>query len=78
YIGTSPDAVLTFILYKKILHDAGIKARFKGYGIEVVQRTLNDGNTCTLLLNHTDKTRRVCFKTLPPYGFSWKIKRHKR
>lgn len=78
YLGTSPDAVLTYMLYKRILKQARLKPNYKGYGVEVIKRKLADGRCCTLLLNHTDKPKHVGCKKLPAFGFAWKIKKQKK
>ena len=57
YLGTSPDPVGLFALYRKIFRKAGVKPRFHGMGIEVVHRTGDDGRGMDVVLNHTGRTR---------------------
>ncbi|MDP3177372.1 MAG: beta-galactosidase trimerization domain-containing protein, partial [Spirochaetaceae bacterium] len=70
YIGTSPDARGTFLLYRKILKEAGLEPRFRGVGIEVVERRTSDGGRVKVVLNHTERRRRVMGRRIEPYGWA--------
>lgn len=68
YFGTSPDPLAIFLLFRKILKQAGVKPRFKGMGLEVVRRTTGNGGTMDMVLNHTASHRWYGFSRIEPYG----------
>jgi len=70
YIGTSPDAAATFLLYRRIFKSAGIAPRFAGAGVEIVDRKRVDGSEVSVVLNHSPKRRRVLGRTLEPWGWT--------
>ena len=78
YVGTSPDGVGTFLLYRHILKSAGLSPRFVGYGVEIVDRRNEDGSEVSVILNHTPKRKRVLGSVVE--GWGWKVvpKRTKR
>jgi beta-galactosidase len=67
YFGTTPGPLGLFILYRKILKDAGLNPGFRGYGIETIHRISPDGTKFRVILNHTPKTRFTGFKKIGPY-----------
>ena len=71
YIGMSPDPLGIFLLYRRILKDAKVGAKFHGMGIEVVQRHTEDGGTVQVVLNHNAKAKRVLGKRIEPFG--WEV-----
>ena len=68
YLGTSPNELGLFFLYRKIFREAGMKPKFYGRGIEVVRRTTVEGREINIVLNHTSKKKRVLGVRLAPYG----------
>ena len=68
YVGTSPDPVALFFLFRRILKKAGMSPRFYGMGIEVVRRTSLDGADLDIVLNHSAKARRAGWRRIEPYG----------
>ncbi len=68
YLGTSPDAATTFLLYRRLLKRAGLAPRFLGFGVEAVRRRTEDGGEVEVILNHGDRPRRVAGSRLGPYG----------
>jgi beta-galactosidase len=70
YVGTSPDPIGIFVLYRKILKDADIGATFKGMGIEMIERRTEDGAKVKVVLNHGGKARRVLGRKIGPYGWA--------
>jgi beta-galactosidase len=70
YLGTSPDALAIFLLYRRILKSAGLRPRFAGYGVEIVDRRKEDGTEVSIILNHTGRRRRVLGRSIEPWG--WK------
>ncbi|MCX7025122.1 MAG: beta-galactosidase [Spirochaetes bacterium] len=75
YIGTSPDPAAIFLLYRRILKSAGMKPRFFGEGIEIVDRTTEDGREVSAILNHTARRRRILGAKVGPYGIAVAEKR---
>jgi Beta-galactosidase len=71
YIGTSPDAIGIFLIYRRIFKEAKVGAAFKGMGIEVVDRKTIDGATVKVALNHNPKAKRVFGKRIE--GFGWAV-----
>jgi beta-galactosidase len=71
YIGTSPDAVGIFLLYRRILKAAKVGAAFRGMGIEVVERRTEEGETVKVVLNNTAKAKRVLGQKIRPFG--WEV-----
>ena len=43
YIGTSPDPLGMFLLYRRIFKEAKVGAAFRGMGIEIVERRTDEG-----------------------------------
>lgn len=74
YVGTSPDPVALFFLFRRILKHAGVRPRFHGMGMEVIQRKTTEGKTVDIVLNHTAKTKWCMWRRVEPYGM--KIIRH--
>ncbi len=70
YLGTSPNPIGLFFLYKKIFRYAKIKTMFKGMGLEIISRTGTDGKHYLVAVNHTKKTKKLRGKTIQPYGFA--------
>jgi len=70
YLGTSPNELGLFFLYRKIFRDAGMNPKFHGKGIEVVHRVDGEGKEVDLVLNHTAKRKRVLGVKLEPYGMA--------
>ncbi|MBL8967157.1 MAG: beta-galactosidase trimerization domain-containing protein, partial [Spirochaetaceae bacterium] len=70
YLGTSPDQVAMFFLYRRILKAAGLEPRFCGSKIEVVERRTDEGARVRIALNHSPKSRRVLGRRLPPWGWA--------
>lgn len=70
YLGTSPDALGIFLLYRRILASAGLKSRFSGYGVEIVDRRRADGSEVSVILNHTGRARRVLGRPIPAWGWA--------
>jgi beta-galactosidase len=71
YIGTSPDALGIFLLYRRILKEAKAGAAFRGMGIEVIERRAEDGGTVKVILNHNAKAKRILGKRIRPFG--WEV-----
>jgi beta-galactosidase len=70
YIGTSPDPIGIFLLYRRILKDAKVGAKFRGMGVEVIERRTEAGGTVKVALNHNAKARRVLGKRIEAYGWA--------
>ncbi len=70
YVGTSPDALGTFLLYRRILRSAGLFPRFAGYGVEIVDRRRSDGSEVSIVLNHTHRRRRVLGRPVEAWGWT--------
>ncbi|TFG82229.1 MAG: beta-galactosidase, partial [Spirochaetales bacterium] len=70
YIGTSPDPAGVFILYRKILKEAGLEPRFLGADVERVRRRDSNGVEWELYLNHSPRSRRVNGIKLSPWGWA--------
>jgi len=71
YVGTSPDPLGIFLLYRRILKDAKVGAAFRGMGIEVVERRTEEGGKVKVILNHNAGAKRVLGKRIPPFG--WEV-----
>ena len=71
YVGTSPDPLGMFLLYRRILKDAKVGAAFRGMGIEVVERRTDEGGKVKVILNHNARAKRVLGKRIPPFG--WEV-----
>ena len=69
YLGTSPDPVALFFLYRRIFKKSALKAKFYGMGLEVVQRTTTDGKKVLVAVNHTSKPKHVKCRKIDPYNF---------
>lgn len=76
YVGSSPDPVGIFFLYRKILKQADLNPKFYGQGIEVVRRKTAAGENIDVVLNHTTKSKRVKGQIIKPYEMQ--IIRHKK
>lgn len=70
YIGTSPDPIATFLLYRRILKSSGLSPRFAGYGVEIVDRRRGDGTSVSVVLNHTQRRRRVLGRAVDAWGWA--------
>jgi len=70
YVGTSPDSVGIFMLYRRILKEAGVGPRFLGLGVEAVERTTEEGKTVKVVLNHNPRPRRALGRRIPGYGWA--------
>ncbi len=70
YLGTSPDQVAMFFLYRRILKAAGLEPRFHGSKVEVVERRTDEGARVRIAMNHSPKARRVLGRRLPPWGWA--------
>jgi beta-galactosidase len=70
YVGTSPDPIGIFVLYRRILKDAGVGAKFRGMGVEVVERKTESGATVKVVLNHGAKGVRALGRRIGPYGWA--------
>jgi beta-galactosidase len=70
YIGMSPDSVGIFLLYRRILKEAKVGAKFRGMGVEVVERRTDTGEKVRVILNHNAKARRVLGKRIEPFGWA--------
>jgi beta-galactosidase len=68
YLGTSPNPIGIFLLYRSILKKAGLKPKYHGMGVEVVHRRSQDGRELNVILNHTAKNKRVRGERVSPYG----------
>ena len=55
-------------MYRKILKKAGLKPRFRGMGIEIINRRDREGKLFRVVLNHTAKKKRAFWKRIGPYG----------
>lgn len=69
YIGTSPDSLGLFLIYRRILKEAKVGAAFRGMGVEIVERRKQDGGTMRVVLNHNSKPRRALGKRIKPFGW---------
>ena len=69
YVGTSPDPLGMLVLYRRILHEAGLKPRYQGAAIEQVQRLDRDGTIRTMFLNHSARPKRVPGGRLAPWDW---------
>lgn len=67
YLGTSPELVSIFFVYRKIFKLAGLKPKFYGQGIEVIKRKTKSGKDIEIVLNHTAKGKRIKGKYIKPY-----------
>lgn len=67
YLGTSPDPIAIFFLYRKILKRAGLNPNFYGMGVEAVERVTSDGKPVKIIMNHTGKTKHAKGLKLKPY-----------
>jgi beta-galactosidase len=67
YLGTSPDPVGLFILFRKIFRKSGLKHGFHGNGVEVIHRRGDEGERFKVVLNHTAKSKLVSGKWIKPY-----------
>jgi beta-galactosidase len=70
YIGTSLDPVGIFLLYRRILKEARVGAKFRGMGVEVIERRTEDGNAVKVALNHNAKAKRVMGRKIGPFGWA--------
>jgi beta-galactosidase len=70
YIGTSPDPVGIYFLYRRILKDAEVGAEFHGMGVEVIERRTDEGGTVKVVLNHNAKAKRVLGTRIEAYGWA--------
>ncbi|MGO8695237.1 MAG: beta-galactosidase [Rectinemataceae bacterium] len=70
YIGTSLDPVGLFLIYRRILKEAGMKPRFLGNGVEMVERRTALGSRVKVVLNHNAKPRRALGRRIPAYGWT--------
>jgi beta-galactosidase len=70
YVGTSPDPLGIFLLYRRILGEAKVGAKFRGAGIEVIERRTDEGGIVKVILNHNAKARRVLGRRIAPYGWA--------
>jgi len=70
YIGTSLDSLGIFLLYRRILKQAGLSPRFLGMGIEVIERIAEDGQKVKVVLNHTPKAKLAFGRRIPAYGWA--------
>jgi beta-galactosidase len=68
YLASSPGALAILLLYRRIMGEAGLKPRFKGVGVEIVERKRADGSLARFILNHSPRARRVMGRRLPPWG----------
>ena len=68
YLGTSLGAAGIFLLYRRILKEAGVKPHFHGEGIEVIHRIDDLGNPLDIILNHTPRAQFVRGHRLPAWG----------
>jgi beta-galactosidase len=71
YIGTSPDAVGIFLLYRRIFKEARVGAKFRGMGVEVIERKTESGEIVKVVLNHNAKTKRAFGRKIE--GFGWAV-----
>jgi len=69
YLGTSPDPVGIFFLYRKIFRMSDVRAKFLGMGLEVVRRKSVEGKDIFVAVNHTAKTKRFKGKRIKAYDF---------
>jgi beta-galactosidase len=70
YVGTSPDPIGIFLLYRRILKGAKVGAKFRGMGVEVVERKTEDGATVKVVLNHNPRSVRALGRRIGPYGWA--------
>jgi len=70
YLGTSPDPIGIFFLYRRILKEAGMKPRFLGDGVEMVERRTALGSRIRVVLNHSPRARRAMGRRIPAYGWT--------
>ncbi|HUW39777.1 MAG TPA: beta-galactosidase [Rectinemataceae bacterium] len=70
YLGTSLDPAGIFLLYRRILKEAGMKPRFLGNGVEMVERRTESGSLVRVVLNHTPRPRRALGRRIPAYGWT--------
>jgi len=70
YIGASPDPAAIFLLYRKILKEAKVGAKFRGMGVEVIERRTEDGDKVKIVLNHNAKVKRVLGQRIEPFGWA--------
>jgi len=69
YIGTSPGALGTVLMYRKIFKKSSCSPKFYGMGLEVLKRQDLNGGEILVAVNHTPKTRFLKGKFVKPYGF---------
>ena len=69
YIGTSPNPLGIFLIYRRIFKEAKVGAGFRGMGIEIIERRDRDGGMIRVMLNHSAKPRRVLGKRIKPFGW---------
>ena len=67
YLGTSPDPLAIFFLYRKIFKEAGLKAKFYGEGLEIIHRRDESGKKFQVALNHTGKAKRMGLRRIGPW-----------
>jgi beta-galactosidase len=70
YVGTSPDPLGIFLLYRRILGEAKVGAKFRGMGVEMIERRTEEGGTVKVVLNHSARPRRVLGRRIGPYGWA--------
>ena len=71
YIGTSPDSMGIFLIYRRILKAAKVGAAFRGMGVEVVDRRAKDGRAVKVALNHNARPKQILGRRVEPYG--WEV-----
>jgi beta-galactosidase len=70
YVGTSPDPIGIFLLYRRILKEAKVGAKFRGMGVELVERRTEEGETVKVVLNHNARPKRALGRRIEPYGWA--------
>lgn len=70
YLGTSPDPRGIFLLYRRILREAGVEPRFLGNGVEMIERRTESGARVRVVLNHLPRSKRVLGRRIPAFGWA--------
>ncbi len=68
YLGTSPGPSASFLLYRRILREAGLKPLWLGFGVEAVRRLDDNGGETLVVINHTSKRKMLMGRLLDAWG----------
>ncbi len=67
YLGTTPNEIGVYFLYKKIFKEAGVPFKFFGVGVEVITRETVNGGQAKVYINHTNKCKKADGVKLKPH-----------